>query len=123
MAWGSIDGSVNGPVMGITHTVWLPRRPLGRSRGAQRARRAWGAWGTKDQMKLAITRLLTSAAALALAAPGLAHAQAAAETAVSEIVVTGSRLPRSGLDAPFPVQVVDGETIRKSGQVLLGDVL
>lgn len=56
-----------------------------------------------------------------LAAPALAHAQA--ETDVAEVIVTGSHLPRSAADSPLAVSVIDGEAIRGSGEVILGDVL
>ena len=69
--------------------------------------------------------LLISAATATLGAPGVAQAQgsAAASTEVEEVVVTGSRLPRSGFDTVYPVQVVDGDRIRASGEFSLGDVL
>jgi outer membrane receptor protein involved in Fe transport len=70
------------------------------------------------------TVLLTSAAAATLAAPHLAFAQATGETAVEEVVVTGSHIPRdTTFSAPLPVQVVDGAHIRDSGRASVGDVL
>ena len=57
-----------------------------------------------------------------LAGPVLAHAQAA-DTAVEEIVVTGSRIKRDTFSAPTPIATVSSETIQDSGNVILGDVL
>jgi len=60
--------------------------------------------------------LLGSAAAVSLAAPGFASAQdAGPDNAVSEIVVTGSRIRRDSFDAPIPISMVSGEQIRQSG--------
>jgi outer membrane receptor protein involved in Fe transport len=56
------------------------------------------------------------------AAPVLAQAAAPAATAPAEappatdIVVTGSRIARSGFDAPTPVTVTTGEDVKLSGQ-------
>jgi outer membrane receptor protein involved in Fe transport len=68
------------------------------------------------------TALLTSAATVLLA-PAMALAQPAADGEVSELVVTGSRIPRDTFDAPQPVQVIDSERLRESGQLSLGDIL
>jgi outer membrane receptor protein involved in Fe transport len=67
--------------------------------------------------------LLGSAALASLSAPGFAHAQDAADTAVSEVVVTGSRIRRDSFDAPIPITTVDGELVRQSGYGSLADSL
>lgn len=73
------------------------------------------------------TTLLGSAAAAAFAAPNLAAAQTAdapqGETAVSEIVVTGSRIRRDSFEGPAPIAVITGEQMRISGYTLLSDAL
>jgi len=38
-----------------------------------------------------------------------------AATAVEEIVVTGSRIRRSGVQTPTPTTIINAETIRRSG--------
>ncbi|HSV01767.1 MAG TPA: TonB-dependent receptor [Phenylobacterium sp.] len=68
--------------------------------------------------------LLASAAAISLAAPTFAHAQAAPANPpptgaggvdVSEIVVTGSRIPRPDLTSDKPVAMVTGQYLRDKG--------
>jgi iron complex outermembrane receptor protein len=68
--------------------------------------------------------LLGSAAAASLAGPGFAQAQDAhSDAAVSEIVVTGSRIRRDTFNAPMPLAVVTGDEVRTSGYVSLADSL
>jgi iron complex outermembrane recepter protein len=59
---------------------------------------------------------------MAVAGPSLAQT-AAADTSVSEIVVTGSRLPRVNIDAPTPVQVVGQERLQAQGFENITDIL
>ncbi|MEN7537584.1 TonB-dependent receptor [Aurantiacibacter flavus] len=77
-------------------------------------------------------RLLVGGTALALClAPSIAHAQDAPETstaAASEetegrIVVTGSRIARTGFDNPTPTTVVTAEQISNTGLNDIGEVL
>ncbi len=54
----------------------------------------------------------------------LAMAQdAAADEALEEVVVTGSRIRQNPLEARTPVQLLTADDIKKSGQVSLGDFL
>lgn len=72
--------------------------------------------------RLLATSLLSGAAVLVLTAiPGLALAQE--DTSVSELVVTGSRIPRPNLDQPTPVTTVNSVAIENAGTSSLGDVL
>src|SRR5690606_4846922 len=65
--------------------------------------------------------LIASVGLGALAAPMAAQAQNASTTGaeevsqVDEVVVTGSRLQRSGLDAPTPTMALTAETIEAKG--------
>ena len=68
------------------------------------------------------------AAAVAMALPGAALAQAdeeavAADETVEEIVVTGSRLARRDFTAPSPIQSIDRQTLAFAGQQTLESVL
>ena len=75
-------------------------------------------------MRVTMRRRLSSGAsalALALLAAGAAHAEDVAEaadsTSVEEVIVTGTR--QTGLrvvDSPAPIQVVDSESLMRSGQ-------
>lgn len=70
-------------------------------------------------------RLLRAAllgSAASFAATGFATAKEATAD-VSEIVVTGSRIPRGAFEGPAPVSVIGGEQLRNSGYTLLGDAL
>jgi iron complex outermembrane receptor protein len=69
--------------------------------------------------------LLGSVSILAAAAPGLVQAQDNPdETAVSEIVVTGTRIRRAdSFDAPIPISMIDGDVIRQSGYGSLAESL
>lgn len=44
-------------------------------------------------------------------------------TEVGEIIITGSRIRRDTFSSPVPVAVVSSETIRSSGNIILGDAL
>lgn len=65
----------------------------------------------------------------ALAAPMAAQAQSAPATSaeepsqVGEVVVTGSRLQRNGLDAPTPTMALTAETIEAKGITNIADLL
>jgi outer membrane receptor protein involved in Fe transport len=50
-------------------------------------------------------------------------AAANSDVTLDEILVTGSRIARSNLDAPVPITVLSGDTLVESGNVSLGDVL
>lgn len=73
--------------------------------------------------------MATASLAAIAAAHGTAYAQAASETpsdagaAVEEVVVTGSRIVRSGFTAPTPVTVVGAERLEKLGITNVGDAL
>lgn len=66
------------------------------------------------------TSLLSGAAALLL---GVVPALAQEGGSVSEVVVTGSRIPRPNLDQPTPVTTVSSIAIENAGTSSLGDVL
>ncbi|WP_421930645.1 TonB-dependent receptor domain-containing protein [Phenylobacterium sp.] len=66
------------------------------------------------------TSLLSGAAALLL---GVTPALAQEDVSVSEVVVTGSRIPRPNLDQPTPVTTVGSIAIENAGTSSLGDVL
>jgi iron complex outermembrane recepter protein len=67
-----------------------------------------GSWG-----------FLAAAVAAAMAGPGLASAQ---QRATEEVVVTGSRVARSGFDSPQPLTTIDAEQVRNLGLVNVGDI-
>jgi iron complex outermembrane receptor protein len=73
--------------------------------------------------------LIASVGLGALAAPMAAQAQNASTTGaeevsqVDEVVVTGSRLQRSGLDAPTPTMALTAETIEAKGITNIADIL
>jgi len=73
--------------------------------------------------------LASVATAACLAAPGIAAAQAPVKAAavkdveVGEIVVTGSRIPRSDLTSVQPIQVITSETMDRKGFTNVADAL
>lgn len=82
------------------------------------------------------TALLGSTMLVALSMNSAAMAQTADQTAAqsttgktqaqatqTEVVVTGSRIPRANLEQPTPVSVVSNEIIRTAGTPNLGDIL
>ncbi|HBY42203.1 MULTISPECIES: TonB-dependent receptor plug domain-containing protein [unclassified Brevundimonas] len=80
-------------------------------------------------MKFA-SKLYVGAAATALcmaAFPAAAQIEAPqddnAATAVEEIVVTGSRIRRSGVQTPTPTTIINAETIRRSGVSEIADLV
>ena len=84
-----------------------------------------------DEMKVEEERggkgifAVIAASFIAAGVPDNAEAQSDAEAAneVEEIVVTGSRVTRSGFDTPTPVAVLSQEVIERSGMVDLGEVI
>lgn len=73
--------------------------------------------------------LIAGVGLAALAAPMAAQAQSAPATGaeepsqVDEVVVTGSRLQRNGLDAPTPTMALTAETIEAKGITNIADIL
>lgn len=76
-------------------------------------------WPGFRRKALVLTGVMSSAACL----PGLAYAQDNQETEVEEVIVTGSYLRGSPLDAPSPVQVVDRASIEAQGAAQIWDVI
>jgi outer membrane receptor protein involved in Fe transport len=78
-----------------------------------RTRAAFGSFG-----------VLATAVAAALAGPQLANAQQQQQTSATteEIVVTGSRVSRSGFDTPQPVTAINADQIEDLGLVNVGDI-
>lgn len=70
----------------------------------------------------AAVAVLCMAATPALAQSAPTSEQEAA-TAIEEIVVTGSRIRRSGTQTPTPTTIIDAETITKSGVTELADLV
>jgi outer membrane receptor protein involved in Fe transport len=63
--------------------------------------------------------ILAAAVAAAMAGPQRASAQ---EPATEEVIVTGSRISRSGFDSPQPVTAINAEQIENLGLVNVGDI-
>lgn len=80
--------------------------------------RAWGA--ASGAIALAIC---PAAIAQTASAPGDAAATAEQDSAMQDIVVTGSRIARSGFDAPTPVSVVGQERMEQRAITNVGDAL
>ncbi|HEY8003062.1 MAG TPA: hypothetical protein VIE16_02475, partial [Phenylobacterium sp.] len=87
---------------------------------------------TVEKTNLLRTALLASVATAAcLSLPGVALAQsktavaaaAAKDVDVSEIVVTGSRIPRPDLTSVQPIQVITSETMDRKGFTNIADAL
>jgi outer membrane receptor protein involved in Fe transport len=74
-----------------------------------------------SKTRLLATTLLGGAMTFLLAPQALA--QAVDETAVSELVVTGSRIPRPNLEQPTPVATMSTTAIENAGTSSLGDAL
>jgi iron complex outermembrane receptor protein len=72
-------------------------------------------------------RLLASSVIFGVAAAGLTALPAAAQDAhgaeLSEVVVTGSRIPRPNLEQPTPVSVLSASAIEAAGPQSLGDLI
>ena len=77
--------------------------------------------GSNTRSSRLVVKLLATSALLPTFAIGMApaYAQGAADEAPREIVVTGSRLVRTDLEAPSPTTVVSQEDISLSGNVTL----
>src|SRR4051794_38856584 len=81
-----------------------------------------------DRSRIVRRRRLAGASLLALtfglAGAGGALAQEAAPgSAVSEVVITGSRIVANGFTAPSPVSVVSAERMQQRAATNVGDVL
>jgi iron complex outermembrane recepter protein len=63
--------------------------------------------------------LLAAAVAAAMAGPQIASAQ---QQPTEEVIVTGSRVSRSGFDTPQPVTAINAEQIQNLGLVNVGDI-
>ena len=74
-------------------------------------------------LRSALLASAASASVLALPTFALAQTGAAAAVEVSEIVVTGSRIPRDTFSSPQPLSVVSAEAIRESGSTSIGEIL
>lgn len=78
-------------------------------------------------LKSVRARLLASSVMTAATLVGLSAAPAAAQDApaaeLSEVVVTGSRLPRPNLEQPTPVAVLSNRAIENAGPQSLGDLI
>jgi len=72
---------------------------------------------------LAIRTLIATLLASSWAAVAFAQADADDSDRLEEIVVTGSRLVRSGFDTPSPVVMIGVDEIRSSTSPALGDLL
>ena len=78
------------------------------------------------KMRSALRAGVALAPVLALMAAGGAHAQAAAgadESQLQEVVVTGSRIARTGFTAPTPTTMIGVEEIAKKAPVNIADVI
>ena len=80
-----------------------------------------------DRKRLRRAALLGSAAAClgcaALASPVAAQDLAAEDAEIEQMVVTGSRVARSGLTTPTPVTVIDSEELALQGALNLENIL
>ncbi|MEX0739671.1 MAG: TonB-dependent receptor [Pseudohongiella sp.] len=76
-------------------------------------------WPGFRRKALVLTGVMSSAACL----PGLVTAQDNEEADIEEVIVTGSYLRGSPLDAPSPVQVVDRASIEAQGAAQIWDVI
>jgi len=69
-----------------------------------------------------IRSIAASAVATVLAA-GVAFAQEPGDEVIDEIIITGSRIPRSGFETLQPATVLDGETLDLRGNISLAKSL
>ena len=80
-----------------------------------------------ERKRLRRAALLGSAAAClgcaALASPVAAQDLAAEDAEIEQMVVTGSRVARSGLTTPTPVTVIDSEELALQGALNLENIL
>lgn len=67
-------------------------------------------------------KALTTCIALALAS-NFAYAQQSDDTDIEEVLVTGSYIRGTPLDAPSPVQIVDRQSIEAQGAAVIWDVI
>lgn len=113
--------------------------PIGLGKGRTGAGENGGPKMTMPRNASRIAMLLGSCAgALALTAPAraqdatpavdqpaaqLADESATADDTATDIVVTGSRIPRSQAEGPAPVTVINADTIRANGYTSVPDIL
>lgn len=75
-----------------------------------------------SKSKLFASSLLGGALVILGASPALAQS-ASVDSTVSELIVTGSRIPRPNLEQPTPVTTLNTVSIENAGTSSLGDVL
>src|SRR5688572_31446990 len=79
---------------------------------------------TRDEAQLLNRTVLASTIGALLAGGSAAHAQApAAEPALEEITVTGSRIVRRDLEAASPIVTIDAERLENTSTVAIESVL
>ena len=76
--------------------------------------------GTAAPVRLC-TRSLLLAAGLAIALPVVA--QSSADSELSEVTVTGSRVARSGFSAPTPTAVISADDVQRSAPIAIAEAL
>jgi outer membrane cobalamin receptor len=76
-------------------------------------------WPGFRRKALVLTGVMSSAACL----PGLVFAQDTADSDIEEVIVTGSYIRGSALDAPSPVTTVDRASIEAQGASQIWDVI
>jgi iron complex outermembrane recepter protein len=76
-------------------------------------------------MKISSSSVAMAVAAALYSASGTAQqaAEQGAEGAAQEVVVTGTRVSRSGFDTPVPITVIDAQAIEKAGFNNVNDIL
>jgi outer membrane receptor protein involved in Fe transport len=78
---------------------------------------------TLSKSKLLASTLLGGALAAAFASAAAAQATDTGDATVSELVVTGSRIPRPNLEQPTPVTSINSVAIENRGTSSLGDII
>ena len=80
-------------------------------------------WKIVDSVKglQVLLALMVAAPAVAQEVPPTNTAMPEGEPAIEDVVVTGSRLARTGYEAPTPVTVIGAEDIQSSGQPNIAD--
>src|SRR3954468_6074253 len=74
-------------------------------------------------MKISKFALFATSSVLALSSVAIAAEQQAADQAVEEITVTGSRIERAGYEAPTPVTMQNKDEIQAAAAPQLADYL
>src|ERR1044072_610771 len=77
---------------------------------------------TNQSVRRAVRNALLTGATLALS-PILAGYAAEADQNISEVIVTGTRIPRPNLESSVPVTTVQGDELYKTGNTAMGDLL